>query len=61
MYIEPVNLPQQNRYFFLKYQENELNKKHTKAHFNASNPKINNLLQPTTVLLIEQARKSKAV
>ena len=61
MYIEPINLPKQNRYSFLEYQERELNKKRTRGHFNASAPKINNLLQPTTVFLIEQVQQRKVV
>ena len=33
-------------------------KKNTRVHFNASTPKINNLLQPATVFLIEQVLQS---
>ena len=45
----------------MEYQESELKEKHTRIHFNASTPKINNLLQPATVLLIEQVLQSKVV
>ena len=61
MYIEPINLPKQNRHSFLEYQESELNEKRTRGHFNASAPKINKLLQPATVFLIEQALQRKVV
>ena len=61
MYIEPINLPKQNRHSFLEYQESELNEKRTRGHFNTSTPQINNLLQPTTVFLIEQVLQRKVI